>query len=519
MRGAIEKTSHTQSSLLKRAYALLGMVLLAGVMSSASVVLAPSIAHADTVNNKLFCSHPIRSDMGNREEVSVVQSFAQIDTGNGDTVSATEVIDAPAVINRIISTVTTDMDWRVPFNQIVGQIRGVVGAAVLLYIVIFGIMMVFNMVNLTWYEVFIRIAKVGAVYYLLFDGGVAVILHKFIFGGMNELIEAYYNATIGTLRAGGGGLTQPADNLTVLPLEFLITPVEKVFTLQFICSALAVCVAGAAGFGLGLFLIFGLFTFFMAIVGAIATYVKAVIALTILFAISPIFIACLIFEQTRRLFDGWLSMCLNFALQPVFVFAFLGFFMVMLNGALEPLTKIYWCYGPVVLLGNTDLSFFFPVPPEYFVGNSALPARELQVWLAPGIESSTPIFQKVKLDAKYGTTVKDLWNAAGVDLYVVDVMMFCLLSTLCWRYSEYTSQIAREIVGGGVSIAVTGQQISQQMENAGLTPQKMLEKATSGAQSLGNEVSSMVSNMMGARGADKMRDGMADIVNQSRRNE
>jgi type IV secretion system protein VirB6 len=40
----------------------------------------------------------------------------------------------------------------------------------------------------------------------------------------------------------------------------------------------------------------------------------SMIALSLVIALGPIFVACIVFESTRKFFVGWLSQCLNYVL-------------------------------------------------------------------------------------------------------------------------------------------------------------------------------------------------------------
>lgn len=366
--------------------------------------------------------------------------------------------------------------WQVIFNKIVGPttgFRNALNSAVLLYLVIFGVMVLFNLVNVTWYEAFIRLLKIGVVYYLI-SGGVGEVLAKFFVGGMNDLIEAYFKATI-----GNNSITQvltPVDPslLTNAPLNYLIVPLQLIMDIRFIMVMLSLMFAGLSGFVLMLFLIQGTFYFMLAVLGALATYVKALIGLFVLFAISPIFVACLLFDQTRRLFDGWFNLCLNFALQPIFVFAFLGFFMMMIAGVLAPILTIPVCYGPFWQVGTEVYWWFFPVAK----GSMANANDVLGYALNKG---STPDPGKT-----------DLWERAKLHLHLVDVLMFVLLSSLSWRYSSYVEQIARELSGGGVSITTSGADLASMAARNGVDPMGLAQRAAGSVSNAGGAMMKMV---------------------------
>ena len=416
-----------------------------------------------------------------------------------------KLLEAVNVLNAVITKIAamtscsnpTDGCWKDPFKKITNnaEFRGAVSAAVLLYLVVYAVLIIFNLTTISWYDGFIRLAKIGVVYYLLFGGGMADIIASFVFGGMNQLINAYYDATVGS--ATLVALKTVPGGLTTKPLAFLVTPLNTIFQMKFVMMVLGLFLGGVAGAGMMLFIVYGVFYFLLAIVGAVATYIKAMLGLYILFAISPIFVACLLFDQTRRLFDGWVTMVLSFALQPVFVFAFLGFFMLMITGVMQPLLKIESCYGPVYDPGFTEINWFFPVDIDH-----------LKTKYTTTMKSGQGMYSDI------GLVNSDLWKLAGLDLKVIDVLMFVMLSTLAFRYSTYVQQIATEMVGGGVSITTTGTQIAQSLQNNGLDPASLTKRAFGAVADTGSAAMKMGSGLSEmARQGSRMSGAMEESQN------
>ncbi len=77
--------------------------------------------------------------------------------------------------------------------------------------------------------------------------------------------------------------------------------------------------------------------YFGTVVIAIKTYFMAEIARWVLYGLAPLFLSFALFNQTRSLFDGWLQQLINYTLQPVFLFIFLGMFHSMLSGFMTQL--------------------------------------------------------------------------------------------------------------------------------------------------------------------------------------
>tara|TARA_B100000780_G_scaffold271137_1_gene231739 strand:- start:2159 stop:3184 length:1026 start_codon:yes stop_codon:yes gene_type:complete len=59
------------------------------------------------------------------------------------------------------------------------------------------------------------------------------------------------------------------------------------------------------------------------------------LAVGILLAVGPIFILLLMFEPTKSLFEGWLRTLLNYALIPIFIYAIIGFFLILAENPLS----------------------------------------------------------------------------------------------------------------------------------------------------------------------------------------
>lgn len=75
------------------------------------------------------------------------------------------------------------------------------------------------------------------------------------------------------------------------------------------------------GFGggalLGLFLMLGIMTMFAAFMQILWTYITAIMALSFMMMLSPLFISFALFKVTERMFRGWVSNLISYALQPI----------------------------------------------------------------------------------------------------------------------------------------------------------------------------------------------------------
>jgi hypothetical protein len=159
--------------------------------------------------------------------------------------------------------------------------------------------------------------------------------------------------------SGGGPISGSAASSGLLtvslstgPMAMLNGPMTCVFASQFVSTFNALVTSASFGWLIALAMLWGMLEFSKMVLGAIVTYVKAIVGLTILFGIAPLFFAFYLFEKTRSLTMAWLSMVFGFALQPVMLFAFLAVFATMVGTALTNMLSdasgnpIDICYVP-----------------------------------------------------------------------------------------------------------------------------------------------------------------------------
>lgn len=151
---------------------------------------------------------------------------------------------------------------------------------------------------------------------LVFTAGeVTTISGDNVFAKMDMLIFKLYG-----IETGAGVATSP-------PTEKL--PKEKDYQgLQMLGAMALTGPLGAKAFAEGTGVIALLVSSFMI---ALYLQVVALIALTFLFALSPIFLPLVLFQQTRPMFDKWIRQIISYSLQPMIVVAFLSIMLIILG--------------------------------------------------------------------------------------------------------------------------------------------------------------------------------------------
>lgn len=111
----------------------------------------------------------------------------------------------------------------------------------------------------------------------------------------------------------------------------------KFMSVEFMVILMAMMFTNTAGFFYGLVLSVTVVFFTIAVFRAMFIYMVALIARTLLYALAPFFIAMLLFKQTKSLFEAWLNQLVNFSLQPILLYSFLGIFFVLVSAFINVL--------------------------------------------------------------------------------------------------------------------------------------------------------------------------------------
>ena len=133
--------------------------------------------------------------------------------------------------------------------------------------------------------------------------------------------------------------------------------------------------------------IYSLILYFRAVLEVIISYIMAYIGLSVMISLAPFFIILMLFEQTKSIFDNWLSTLFSYMIQPTIL---LIFFLLIDQIMTEQLLKVVVraCWGTLIPievgldLTNMDIpinfSFSIPFLPgiPFFI-SSPTPATDL----------------------------------------------------------------------------------------------------------------------------------------------
>jgi len=218
-----------------------------------------------------------------------------------------------------------------------------VQAMATLYIAFYGILFMFGMVQITYYDFGIRMIKIGVLMLLLSPSA---------WDFFNDTVVTFFNAGTDDWINGVSAavLQQPLPG-NAPPFYVIETALSKALSAKMAVTMMAMFFTPPYGPVFGLLLALGLSTFVRAVLTAAWVYLMSLILKALLFGIAPIFLSCLLFVRTRYLFDGWLNQIVNATLQPILLFTFLAFFVQLLGVAIEnvltvPVCWTEWSEGP-----------------------------------------------------------------------------------------------------------------------------------------------------------------------------
>lgn len=214
--------------------------------------------------------------------------------------------------------------------------------AAVLYIVLFGIAILRGAIEEPFMDFALRAMKIVFIVFLVTTAGYGQYVTGPLFNDLPNLIG---NAVSGS--TGNVGATFDSLMGRGFQLAKRISDEGGWFEIGPATYSLAVYVAAAI----------------MAAIGfTVATIVKVVLAMLV--AIGPIFIACALFEATRRYFFGWVAQCVNYILLFALVLAMMELVLSLTN-SVYPTLQGYnaqlagMCY---VALSILSLLFFLWAP-------------------------------------------------------------------------------------------------------------------------------------------------------------
>ena len=236
-------------------------------------------------------------------------------------------------------------------------LKNIAKGLLVLYIVIYGLAFLAGAVQITATDIVIRVLKIGVIVALFSKTSWSFfndnLFHVFI-GGSDYLL----NTVI--------GVTSNVGNIFGF-----IDPIFDRYANGNVWALLAIQLLQIQN-GLAFFAcltIYSILTYFRAVLEVIINYCLAFLGIAVMISLAPFFILLMLFEQTKSMFDNWLSTLFSYMIQPTIL---LIFFLLIDQLMAEYITGVVVraCWGSLIDLKiaidlsnlGIPISFSFSLP-------------------------------------------------------------------------------------------------------------------------------------------------------------
>lgn len=347
---------------------------------------------------------------GGNANANCTDEFPQAQNSEG---ILTQIVD---YIKEIIMQATQDL-----FQGIVGHpsFINALNAAFAIFVTLYGVMFMFGIVPLSLGQASVRLFKFGVILSVVnvgsgfgFFSNTAI---RFFNDGTDELISALIS-----IATGDSSGTSYSASGSPQPFRQLDGIVQEILSSKMMVSIIGSFLNGPSGLMMGGLLTIGIIAFVQTIIKALKIYCLSLIAKALLFGLAPIFFGFMLFERTKNMFMGWVNQVVNFSLQPLLMFAFISFFIILLQSSAENILGVAWCWTAMDVKVGSPISTHWWRPKEF------------------GTTDWTPLGPANCL--KGGGS-----NCPDFPISVVDTLAFLILAHLAYRFSDVVQSIATEI--------------------------------------------------------------------------
>lgn len=360
-------------------------------------------------------------------------------------------VDQSGLLSDIYYTVTKTVNETTEklFNAFTGSesYQYAVFWAMTLMITLYGVGFTIGIVQPSFQQALIRLIKLSIVMALISPGGWAFFRDNmvvFFQDGTDDIIKTVQYIGTGVPIPPGATPFYVLDRIA----EFIIHP----DTIVMIMGTLATGPFGLAMSGLSLIAVWG---FLMLLIRAMQYYALSFVARAMILGVAPIFFVFLLFDRTKGMFVAWVNALVNLSLQPILLFTFLSFFIVMIDSASKNMLSTELCWQEFKNVeGNTNpVSFWRFTDPEKGINGLGDYTFEgsLECLLLP--ENKT-----------------DPSKCKDFPVNILDILSFLILVYLAVRFTEVVVRISSELSNALVSLDSAGrldQMLSSKNQSGG----------------------------------------------------
>ena len=309
------------------------------------------------------------------------------------------------------------------YKLLINDIRykAILNITLILMVTFYGVGYLMGVSEFSQSEIIARVIKIGVIY--LFVGPTGWYWFDSIFVKFFKNGTDYLAFVMATSFDRSPELKQAVDNYHFYDKSVLFSSVDKVFGM-FFSSAVqkkvsALLFASIFGWAYLIIIYWGFMAYVYAVANAILLYLTSQVFISILFVLGPIFLITLLFNQTKEMFDKWLSQLISFSLQQIFLLTTLSFFNMMMYEVIKLSLGYRICWDDV------------------WVINIITRIKLLSFWT---VASMPP-----RLNSQTG--VGNTGNATSIPS-IFSIMFIWIVASLMQKFIEFMTSVAAGISDG-----------------------------------------------------------------------
>lgn len=348
--------------------------------------------------------------------------------------------DIYVYIKSLVSDATEKL-----FNAFVenDSYQAALAGAVTLTIVIFGAAFTMGVMQVSFGQVLVRLLKIAIIFLLISASG-----WEFFNGTMVHFFNDGTDELVKGVMEIGTGIHAPPGATPFYQLDKLAAFIIQPDTLIAIMGAFFA--GGPFSLMMGGMMALATAGFISLVVKALRLYAVAYVARALLLGLAPVFFVFLLFERTKNLFMSWLNALLTMSLQPILLFTFLSFFMVLIQTAATDMFHAELCWTE--FKSSVD-------------GSQSKPA----FWRFVDPDTHSPIMSDMDWKGAISCRLNNGTNCKEFPINIMDVMSFLILIYLAVRFADSIERIANELSNAYLLLDTGGRldQFFQQQQSQG----------------------------------------------------
>lgn len=314
--------------------------------------------------------------------------------------------------------------------------KAAVSAAITLMVVIYGAAFTMGVVQASFGQVLIRLIKIGLITALIAPGGwyfFSDYVVRFFSEGTDSLI-------LGVMEIGTG-IAPPAGATPFYQLDtiasFLLTPDTVIALLG------SMATGGAYGASMASLMMIACIGFIKLLLHTLQKYAICYVARALVLGVAPVFFVFLLFDRTRQLFISWVNVLLNLSLQPLLLFTFLSFFIVLIQTAAKDMFSAELCWTEVQNVAGTQ-------------NKTAFWAFVEEKKDADGNTTVQPLTGKWDWNGNFSCIMSGGTSCPEFPVNIINILSFLILVYIAQRFAGVVDRMTTELSNAAVALDATG---------------------------------------------------------------